>query len=301
ATMEVPSSHAGVVKALKVKVGDTVSEGSVVVEVEAEAGGEAPATGSAPAPAPASSAPESGKAPAAAAAPEAPRASAPETGGAAVEAKVPDIGGYEDVPVIEILVKAGDTVAKDQGLVTLESDKATMEVPSSVAGVVKEIRVKLDDKVAEGTVVAVVEAAEAASSPSPLRGEGRGEGKSAPSTTPPAPASPPAQAAKPGPTAATDSGRKADLECQVLVLGSGPGGYTAAFRAADLGQDTVLVERYAPLGGVCLNVGCIPSKALLHAARVIDEAAHAGDIGIAFGAPKIDLDKLRAYTAQDGG
>ncbi|HEX7770584.1 MAG TPA: dihydrolipoyl dehydrogenase [Dokdonella sp.] len=212
-----------------------------------------------------------------------------------VEVKVPDIGNFDGVPVIEILVKAGDSVAKDQGLVTLESDKATMEVPSSVAGVVKEIRVKLDDKVAEGTVVAVIEAAEAASSPSPLRGEGQGEGKSAPSTTPPAPASPPAQAAKPGPTAATDSGRKADLECQVLVLGSGPGGYTAAFRAADLGQDTVLVERYAPLGGVCLNVGCIPSKALLHAARVIDEAAHAGDIGIAFGAPKIDLDKLRAY------
>ena len=212
-----------------------------------------------------------------------------------VEVKVPDIGNFEGVPVIEILVKPGDAVAKDQGLVTLESDKATMEVPSSVAGVVKEVRVKLNDTVAEGAVVAVIEAAEAASSPSPLRGEGRGEGKSAPLATPPTTTSLPAQAEKPGAPAATASGRTPDLECQVVVLGSGPGGYTAAFRAADLGQDTVLVERHATLGGVCLNVGCIPSKALLHAARVIDEAAHAGDIGITFGAPKIELDKLRAY------
>jgi dihydrolipoamide dehydrogenase len=214
-----------------------------------------------------------------------------------VEVKVPDIGNFDGVPVIEILVKPGDTVARDQGLVTLESDKATMEVPSSVAGVVKEVRVKLNQEVAEGAVVAVIETQEvaAAPSPSPPRGEGRGEETSAPSATQDTPTPPPAQAEKPGPSATTASGRKPDLECQVLVLGSGPGGYTAAFRAADLGQDTVLVERYAPLGGVCLNVGCIPSKALLHAARVIDEAAHSGDIGIAFGAPKIDLDKLRAY------
>ncbi|MEO5625341.1 MAG: biotin/lipoyl-containing protein, partial [Dokdonella sp.] len=227
-----------------------------------------------------------------------------------VEVKVPDIGNFKGVPVIEILVKVGDAVAKDQGLVTLESDKATMEVPASVAGVVKEIRVKLNDEVAEGAVVVVIEtSADAASSPSPPRGEGRGEGASAPHTAAPSaavaaplPSQPSsvkgqevkAQSATPGPQAAPASGRKADIECQVVVLGSGPGGYTAAFRAADLGQTTVLIERYVSLGGVCLNVGCIPSKALLHAARVIDEAAHAADIGITFGAPKIDLDKLRA-------
>jgi dihydrolipoamide dehydrogenase len=209
-----------------------------------------------------------------------------------IEVKVPDIGNFSGVPVIEILVKPGDTVAKDQGLVTLESDKATMEVPSSVAGVVKEVRVKLNDEVAEGTVVAVIEATDAAApmaaAPAPA----------APAAAAPAsaPASMPAPASSaPAPKAASASGRKADVECQVVVLGSGPGGYTAAFRAADLGQDTVLVERYAALGGVCLNVGCIPSKALLHAARVIDEAAHAVDYGIAFGEPRLDLDKLRAY------
>ena len=215
-----------------------------------------------------------------------------------VEVKVPDIGNFDGVPVIEILVKVGDTVAKDQGLVTLESDKATMEVPSSVAGVVKEIRVKLNEQIGEGAVVAVIETADAVASAGAARNTATAAG---PATTPAQAAVPtPAMAA---PTAATDkpahagseSGRKADIECAVLVLGSGPGGYTAAFRAADLGQDTVLVERYAPLGGVCLNVGCIPSKALLHAARVIDEAAHAGDIGIEFGTPKIALDKLRAY------
>jgi len=205
-----------------------------------------------------------------------------------IEVKVPDIGNLTGVPVIEILVKVGDTVAKDQGLVTLESDKATMEVPSSAAGVVKEIRVKLNEEVAEGAVVAVVETAQADTAKA-------APAAAAPASTPaPAPASAPASSAT-APKAASASGRKADFECQVVVLGSGPGGYTAAFRAADLGQDTVLIERYAALGGVCLNVGCIPSKALLHAARVIDEAAHSADIGITFGAPKIELDKLRAY------
>jgi dihydrolipoamide dehydrogenase len=218
-----------------------------------------------------------------------------------IEVKVPDIGNYTDVPVIEVLVKVGDTVAKDQGLVTLESDKATMEVPSSAAGVVKELHVKLGDTVSEGGVVAVIEAAEAAApspsaTPSPLPPAGGGSGAKAPSSAAPAAASPAgAESESKAPAAAAASGRKADIECQVVVLGSGPGGYTAAFRAADLGQKTVLIERYAALGGVCLNVGCIPSKALLHAARVIDEAAHSADIGIAFDAPKIDLGKLRAY------
>ncbi len=240
---------------------------------------------------------------------------------ATTEVKVPDIGNYTNVPVIEVLVKAGDTVAKDQGLVTLESDKATMEVPSSVAGVVKEVKVKLGDEISEGTVVAVIETEGAGTAPSksPLppagevaarsaAGEG-GVGKSEPPVqAPPSPQPSPASgrggettvagtgaAVPPGPKAAAGTGRKADIECQVAVLGSGPGGYTAAFRAADLGQTTVLIERYATLGGVCLNVGCIPSKALLHAARLIDEASHAGDIGISFGEPKIDIAKLGAF------
>jgi dihydrolipoamide dehydrogenase len=215
-----------------------------------------------------------------------------------IEVKVPDIGDLKGVPVIEILVKVGETVAKDQGLVTLESDKATMEVPSSVAGVVKEIRVKLNDEVAEGAVVAVIEVADGGAAkvatPAPAAAPESAPASSAPASAP-APSANAASPAAPAPKAAAASGRKPDIECQVVVLGSGPGGYTAAFRAADLGQDTVLIERYAALGGVCLNVGCIPSKALLHAARVIDEAAHSADIGISFGAPKIELDKLRAY------
>ncbi|MFN3841858.1 MAG: dihydrolipoyl dehydrogenase [Rehaibacterium terrae] len=201
-----------------------------------------------------------------------------------IEVRVPDIGGYSDVPVIELLVQPGDTVAKDQGLLTLESDKATMEVPAPAAGVVKELKVKVGDTVSEGTVVAVLDAEGEAVRPAATAAD-------APEAV--APAAEPARA--PAPQAAATSGRQADIECQVLVLGAGPGGYTAAFRSADLGQDTVLVERYPSLGGVCLNVGCIPSKALLHAAAVIDEAAHASEYGVSFGAPKIELDALRAY------
>ncbi len=204
-----------------------------------------------------------------------------------IEVKVPDIGDFERIPVIELLVAVGDAVAKDQGLVTLESDKATMEVPSSAAGVVKELRVKLGDAVSEGSVIAILEATDAAAASAPASAP-------APAATP-APAAATAAPAAPAPAVAASTGRKADIECRMLVLGAGPGGYTAAFRSADLGLDTVLVERYAALGGVCLNVGCIPSKALLHAANVIDEAAHAKDYGIDFGAPKIALDTLRGY------
>lgn len=200
-----------------------------------------------------------------------------------IEVKVPDIGGNHDVPVIEVLVAAGDTVAKDQGLITLESDKATMEIPSSAAGVIKSLSVKVGDNVNAGSVIAVLEVVEAAVTP-PVE-------KSAPST--PAPAQPRPAA----PTAGASSGRQPDLECALLVLGSGPGGYSAAFRAADLGLDTILVERYDSLGGVCLNVGCIPSKALLHAAEVIDEAAAMAAHGVSFGAPQIDLDKLRGFKS----
>ncbi len=215
-----------------------------------------------------------------------------------VEVKVPDIGGYDDVPVIEVLVAVGDTVAKDQGLVTLESDKATMEVPSSAAGVVKEVRVKVGDSVSEGAVIAVLEAEGAGASQkapeAPPVGAAEAATASAPDTVA-APAAPTSGGKKEGPAAAPTSGKSADIECALVVLGAGPGGYSAAFRAADLGLDTVLVERYETLGGVCLNVGCIPSKALLHAADVIEQAAHAKDYGVDFGKPKIALDKLRGY------
>ncbi len=217
-----------------------------------------------------------------------------------VEVKVPDIGDYTGIPVIELLVKVGDTVRQDQGLLTLESDKATMEVPSSAAGVVKELRVKVGDEVSEGTVVAVLETAAASDAPASAPKAATPAAAAATPAQPAKPAPAPASASAPvnptpAPTAASATGRKADLEVALVVLGSGPGGYTAAFRAADLGMDVLLVERYAELGGVCLNVGCIPSKALLHAARVIDEAAHASDYGVTFGAPQLDLDKLRAY------
>ncbi len=206
----------------------------------------------------------------------------------AIEVRVPDIGSHGDVPVIELLVAVGDTVTKDQGLVTLESDKATMEVPSPAAGVITELKVKLGDSVSEGAVIAMLEAEGAAAAPA---------AKAPSAAEPAATKAPPAAAAPaiPSSQAAGGSGRKADIDCALVVLGAGPGGYTAAFRAADLGLDTVLIERYAALGGVCLNVGCIPSKALLHAAEVIDEAAHASEYGVDFGAPKISLDKLRGY------
>ncbi|HHA2534518.1 TPA: dihydrolipoyl dehydrogenase [Stenotrophomonas maltophilia] len=212
---------------------------------------------------------------------------------ATIEVKVPDIGDYSDVPVIEVLVAVGDTVKKDQGLVTLESDKATLEVPSSAAGVVKEIKVKLGDTLSEGAVVVVLDAEGAAEAPA--KAVAPAPAAAAPASKPPVTPSHRAPAEPAAPKPALSSGKPADIECEMVVLGSGPGGYTAAFRAADVGLDTVLVERYASLGGVCLNVGCIPSKALLHAAAVIDEVAHAGDFGVDFGKPTITLDKLREY------
>ena len=217
-----------------------------------------------------------------------------------IESKVPDIGGHGDVPVIEILVAVGDMVKKDQGLVTLESDKATMEVPAIADGTIKALKVKLGDTVSEGAVIAVIDSA-AASAPPPANAGGGWEGVALGSddgkSTPPQPSPAPAGegAKQPAPQAASSSGRKADIECAMVVIGAGPGGYTAAFRSADLGLDTVLIERYASLGGVCLNVGCIPSKALLHAADVIEQAAHASDYGVDFGKPKINIDTLRSY------
>jgi len=191
-----------------------------------------------------------------------------------VEVKVPDIGDFKDVAVIEVLVKVGETIAVDTGLVIVESDKASMEIPSSHAGVVKEIKVKVNDKVSEGSVLLVVEAASAAT----------------------VPAAPTKLLAAGAPIPNTAGyGSKADVECEMLVLGAGPGGYSAAFRSADIGMKTVLVERYETLGGVCLNVGCIPSKALLHTASVMDEVKHLPDHGIKYGAPEIDIDKLREF------
>jgi len=197
-----------------------------------------------------------------------------------IEVKVPDIGDFKDIDVIEVLVKPGDRVAKEASLITLESDKATMEIPSSDAGVVKELRVKVGDKVSQGSVIAVLEADSAVAAPSAPR-----------------PAAPAAREIS-APAAAKAYGGAADMTCDMLVLGSGPGGYSAAFRAADLGMNTVLVERYPVLGGVCLNVGCIPSKALLHVAAVMDEAKHLSEHGIAFGEPKVDLDALRAWKSK---
>ncbi|HYD58279.1 MAG TPA: dihydrolipoyl dehydrogenase [Burkholderiales bacterium] len=185
-----------------------------------------------------------------------------------VEVKVPDIGDFKEVEVIEILVKPGESVAKEQSLITLESDKATMEIPSPGPGVVKEIRIKVGDKVSKGSPILVLEG-------------------STPSQQKPEP--PKATPAAPGPSA------KADIECDVAVLGAGVGGYSAAFRAADLGLKVVLVERYPTLGGVCLNVGCIPSKALLHTAAIVDAARDLSHHGITFGEPKIDLEQLRGF------
>jgi dihydrolipoamide dehydrogenase len=204
---------------------------------------------------------------------------------ALIDIKVPDIGDFKDVAVIELLVKPGDTVKAEQSLITVESDKASMEIPSSHAGVVKALKVALGDKVSEGSMILTLDAVgAAAASPSP-----------APAAAPAAPPlAAPAAASTPAPVAATYSGG-ADLECDMLVLGAGPGGYSAAFRAADLGLKVVLVERYPALGGVCLNVGCIPSKALLHVAAVMDEVKHFHDLGVDFAAPKVDLAKLLGH------
>jgi dihydrolipoamide dehydrogenase len=201
---------------------------------------------------------------------------------------VPDIGDYDDVPVIEVLVKVGDRIEKEQPLLVLESDKATMEVPADAAGTITSIAVKVDDKVKKGTVIAEIEL-EAGAAPKPA----------APVASAPTPSSAPSPQAPATSVAASNAASafqgKVDHECDLLVLGAGPGGYSAAFRAADLGLNVILVERYPTLGGVCLNVGCIPSKALLHTAAVMDEAKTMSKHGITFGDPKIDIDQLRAY------
>ena len=220
---------------------------------------------------------------------------------------VPDIGDFKNIPVIEILVKPGDVVAKDAPLVTLESDKATVEVPSPFPGTIKEIKVKLGDRVSKGSVIVTLDAAEGASAPAgkstPSPSSSSSSSSSAPAPVPTPTASPAratnghAPSAPPAVAPGTGAAKHPDAKhhAEVLVLGSGPGGYTAAFRAADLGKKVVLVERYPKLGGVCLNVGCIPSKALLHAAKVITDAEEGAHMGLTFGKPKIDLEGLRKF------
>ena len=206
-----------------------------------------------------------------------------------IDVKVPNIGDFKEVEVIEVMVKAGDTIKVDQSLVTVESDKASMEIPSTHAGVIKEVRVKVGDKIGEGSLLLTVEesaGAPAAAAPAPAQAAPA----PAPAPAAPAPAAPAAAAIPAG----SYTG-KVDIECEMMVLGAGPGGYSAAFRAADLGMNTVLIERYETLGGVCLNVGCIPSKALLHVAAVIDETKGMAKHGVSFAAPEINIDELRAY------
>ncbi len=202
-----------------------------------------------------------------------------------VEIKVPDIGDFKNIPVIEVLVKPGDVVNKEDSLITLESDKATMDIPAPSAGVVKTISLKPGDKVSQGTLILTLE--ESANAAAPAK-----EVPGAPAATPKS-----TQSSPPTPHSSllTPHSSTADIHAEVVVLGAGPGGYTAAFRAADLGKKVVLIERYPTLGGVCLNVGCIPSKALLHMAKVITEADEAVHAGITFGKPKIEIDKLRAW------
>jgi dihydrolipoamide dehydrogenase len=260
ATMDVPSPVAGTIADVRVAVGDQVSEGDVVATLEGEARG-VPAK-------------------------ERVHESAhPETGEPAgygspagvyerLEVRVPDIGDFSDVPVIEVHVAAGDTVAAEDPLITLESDKATMDVPAPAGGTVSSVRVAVGDQVSEGHVIIELETGQAAEAPQ---------------------AAPAVAAAAPAPVAASAAGIQADVQAEVLVLGAGPGGYSAAFRAADLGKSVVLVDRSPILGGVCLNIGCIPSKALLHAARVIAETKEMAEHGLSFGEPAVDLDKLREW------
>mgnify|MGYP002641425641 CR=1 FL=1 len=194
-----------------------------------------------------------------------------------IEIKVPDIGDFSEVDVIEVLVSVGDTVAEEDALITLESDKASMDIPSSHSGTIKEIKIAVGDQVSEGSVIMMMQVEGAAATPAPVA-ETTAEAATTVSS----------------PSASSHAG-SSDIACEMLVLGAGPGGYTAAFRAADLGMNTVLIERWSTLGGVCLNVGCIPSKALLHAAKVLDEAAEMAPHGITFGKPKVDIDKLRSW------
>jgi dihydrolipoamide dehydrogenase len=258
ATMDVPAPQAGVVTDLRLKTGDRVSEGRVILLLEP--------TGAAATPPKQTVVQEA-----------APEPATPASYGSpsgvyeAIEVTVPDIGDFKDVPVIEVHVAPGATIAQDDPLITLESDKASMEVPSPTAGSVADVKVTVGDKVSQGDLILTLRT-------------GVQRAEQATIAVPP-----------PAPSARPPSAAKGDIHAEVLVLGAGPGGYSAAFRAADLGKQVILVERWPTLGGVCLNVGCIPSKALLHAARVIEETHEMATKGISFGAPSIDLNALRKW------
>jgi dihydrolipoamide dehydrogenase len=264
ATLDVPAPVAGTVSALRVNVGDTVSQGDVILELEAQGEPGLPPkeriheSGHPAAPGPAGYGSDSGVYD-------------------KIDVSVPDIGDFDAVPVIEVHVSPGDTVKVDDPLITLESDKATMDVPAPAAGTVSAVKVNVGDNVSEGTVILELQTGEAAAA----------------ATAAPAAATTPAAQAPPTPK--PPSFERGDVHAEVLVLGAGPGGYTAAFRAADLGKQVVLVDRWPALGGVCLNVGCIPSKALLHAAKVIAETKEMSGHGISFAAPTIDIDALRGW------
>jgi dihydrolipoamide dehydrogenase len=260
ATMDVPAPQAGTVGELKVKVGDRVSEGSVILLLEAAGAAATP--------------PKEKVTQGASSQPEGPPASYGSPSGVydAVDVRVPDIGDFKNVPVIEIHVAPGESVKPEDPLITLESDKATMDVPAPAAGTVADVVVKTGDRVSEGDLILRLQTGQAAPAD-----------KATIAMPTPAPAARPPSAAR------------GDVHAEVLVLGAGPGGYTAAFRAADLGKQVVLIERWQTLGGVCLNVGCIPSKALLHAAKVIEETHEMAANGLSFAAPNIDVDKLRGW------
>jgi dihydrolipoamide dehydrogenase len=264
ATLDVPAPVAGTISALAVSVGDTVSEGTVIGTVETTGGAHTP--------------PKERVREAAHPEPEAPASYGSPAGVYdSLEVVVPEIGDFTDIPIIEIHVAVGDTVAAEDPLITLESDKATMDVPAPTAGTVTAIKVSVGDAVSVGT---------------PIVDLSTGQAGTPPGTAPTAQA-PAAAAAVRAPSPYT--GAKGDVHAEVLVLGAGPGGYTAAFRAADLGRKVVMVDSRGPLGGVCLNVGCIPSKALLHAAKVIAETKEMSGHGLLFAAPTIDLDALRSW------
>ena len=259
--MDVPAPQAGTVAEVKVAVGDRVGEGAVILLLEPEGAAAIP---------PKEKVKEGA----------APGSGEPATYGSSagvyetIEVKVPDIGDFKDVPVIEVHVAEGAAVKAEDPLLTLESDKATMDVPSPAAGTVTGLKVKVGDRVGEGTLILHLQT-----------------GAAKPAAAAAAPAAPPT-----APTPKPASAAKGDYHAEVLVLGAGPGGYTAAFRAADLGRQVVLVERWPTLGGVCLNVGCIPSKALLHAAKVIAETEEMGHFGLKLRArPPIDIDALRGW------
>jgi len=262
ATMDIPAPQAGTVRELRVGVGDEVSQGDLLLTLEAAGA-------------------EGGAAREHVTEEATPATSEPAGYGSPagvydrLEVRVPDIGEYENVPVIEVHVAPGDTISAEDPLLTLESDKATMDVPAPVAGTVAGVRVGIGDTVSEGDVIVELQTGQAVDSRE----------------------QPPSESvqATPAPTPASAEGVEADVQAEVLVLGAGPGGYSAAFRAADLGKSVVLVDSSPILGGVCLNVGCIPSKALLHAARVIAETKEMAEHGLAFGEPAVDLDKLRDW------